>query len=129
MARLVLIEEGREGALEEVDPAPSLSGSTGPESLAPGGALGLPDEVAWDLGGVRVRRKHGTVLRGITKRKQKLIAKGIAVADRKAGKLYNSRAIIDACRPFHWKDNFQKVNAPSPEARREAWDRWSHLRE
>ena len=53
----------------------------------------------------------------------------ISPDDRKAGKLYNSRAIIDACRPFHWKDNFQKVNAPSPEARREAWDRWSHLRE
>ena len=49
--------------------------------------------------------------------------------DRKDGKLYNSRAIIDACRPFHWKDDFQKVNAPSPEARREAWDRWAHLRE
>ena len=48
--------------------------------------------------------------------------------DRKDGKLYNSRAIIDACRPFHWKDDFQKVNAPSPDARREAWDRWAHLR-
>ena len=49
--------------------------------------------------------------------------------DRKDGKLYNSRAIIDACRPFHWKDDFQKVNAPSPDARREAWDRWAHLRD
>ena len=49
--------------------------------------------------------------------------------DRKAGKLVNSRAIIDACRPFHWKDEFQKVNAPTPEARREAWERWGHLRD
>ena len=53
----------------------------------------------------------------------------ISPDDRKAGKLYNSRAIIDACRPFHWKDEFQKVNAPSPEARRDAWDRWGHLRD
>ncbi|PPR11987.1 MAG: UbiD-like decarboxylase [Alphaproteobacteria bacterium MarineAlpha11_Bin1] len=53
----------------------------------------------------------------------------ISPEDRKAGKLYNSRAIIDACRPFHWKENFQKVNAPSPEARREAWNRWSYLRD
>ena len=53
----------------------------------------------------------------------------ISPEDRAAGKLYNSRAIIDACRPFHWKEDFQKVNAPSPEARREAWDRWAHLRE
>jgi len=53
----------------------------------------------------------------------------ISPDDRKAGKIYNSRAIIDACRPFHWKDEFQKVNAPSPEARREAWDRWGYLRD
>ena len=53
----------------------------------------------------------------------------ISPDDRKAGKLYNSRAIIDACRPFHWKDDFQEVNAPSPEARREAWDKWGHLRD
>jgi len=53
----------------------------------------------------------------------------IAPADREAGKLTNSRAIINACRPFHWKDEFQKVNAPTPEARREAWDKWGHLRD
>ena len=53
----------------------------------------------------------------------------ISPDDRKAGKLYNSRAIIDACRPFHWKDEFQEVNAPTPEARREAWDKWGHLRD
>jgi hypothetical protein len=47
---------------------------------------------ALTAGGVRVRRKHGTVLRGITKRKQKRIAKGIAVADRKAGKLKKNTA-------------------------------------
>ena len=52
----------------------------------------------------------------------------ISPDDRKAGKLYNSRAIIDACRPFHWKDDFQEVNAPTPEARREAWAKWGHLR-
>jgi UbiD family decarboxylase len=49
--------------------------------------------------------------------------------DRDAGKFYNSRAIINACRPFHWRDEFQKVNAPSPEKRREAWARWGHLRD
>jgi 4-hydroxy-3-polyprenylbenzoate decarboxylase len=53
----------------------------------------------------------------------------ISPEDRKAGKFYNSRAVIDACRPFHWKDDFQKVNAPSPEARQDAWKRWAHLRD
>lgn len=32
-----------------------------------------------------------------------------------AGNTTNSRAIIDACRPFHWKDQFPMVNAPSAE--------------
>ncbi len=39
------------------------------------------------------------------------------------------RAIIDATRPFHWKERFQKVNAPTPEMRKEAWDKWGHLRD
>ena len=39
----------------------------------------------------------------------------------------NSRAIIaiiDTCRPFHWRDKFPKVNAPSPEVLLEATERW-----
>jgi 4-hydroxy-3-polyprenylbenzoate decarboxylase len=36
--------------------------------------------------------------------------------ERKArGDFTNSRAIIDACRPWHWRDAFPKVNAPTPE--------------
>ena len=36
--------------------------------------------------------------------------------ERKAkGDFTNSRAIIDACRPWHWRDKFPKVNAPTPE--------------
>jgi len=31
-------------------------------------------------------------------------------------RLHNSRAIIDACRPYHWRDQFPKVNMPSREA-------------
>ena len=53
----------------------------------------------------------------------------ISPDDREQGKLYNSRAVINACRPFHWKDKFQKVNAPTPEARRKAWERWGYLRD
>jgi 4-hydroxy-3-polyprenylbenzoate decarboxylase len=53
----------------------------------------------------------------------------ISPEQRASGDLTNSRAIIDACRPFHWKEKFQKVNAPSPEMRKEAWDKWGHLRD
>ena len=43
------------------------------------------------------------------------------------GNLTNSRAIIDACRPFHWKDEFPPVNAPPPEVMREAHAKWGYL--
>ena len=39
--------------------------------------------------------------------------------ERKAkGDNTNSRAIIDACRPWHWRDKFPRVNMPSPEKAR-----------
>lgn len=40
----------------------------------------------------------------------------------------NSRMIIDACRPFHWRDKFPRVNAPSPEVARESQEKWGYLR-
>jgi 4-hydroxy-3-polyprenylbenzoate decarboxylase len=39
----------------------------------------------------------------------------------------NSRAIIDACRPFHWRDKFPKVNMPSPEVARKAREKFGYL--
>ena len=36
--------------------------------------------------------------------------------EKAAGNTTNSRAIIDACRPFHWKEQFPMTNAPSQEA-------------
>lgn len=72
-----MTEDDKSGA----DVSAAAAGAKPPSA---GGAL--------TAGGVRVRRKHGTVLRGITKRKQKRIAKGIAVADRKAGKLKKNTA-------------------------------------
>jgi 4-hydroxy-3-polyprenylbenzoate decarboxylase len=39
----------------------------------------------------------------------------------------NSRAIIDACRPFHWRDKFPKVNVPSPEVARKAMEKFGYL--
>ena len=39
----------------------------------------------------------------------------------------NSRAVIDATRPFEWMDKFPKVNAPSPEVARKAHERFGYL--
>src|SRR5713226_2166848 len=46
---------------------------------------------------------------------------------RKIGDLTNSRAIIDATRPFEWRDKFPKVNAPSPEIARKAREKFGYL--
>ncbi len=48
--------------------------------------------------------------------------------ERKAvGDFTNSRAIINACRPWHWRDKFPKVNAPTPEVARLARQRFGYL--
>ena len=39
----------------------------------------------------------------------------------------SNRAVIDACRPWHWRDQFPKVNMPTPEERRIARERFGHL--
>ncbi|MCC6475075.1 MAG: UbiD family decarboxylase [Burkholderiales bacterium] len=39
----------------------------------------------------------------------------------------NSRAIIDACRPFHWRERFPRVNMPSPEVARRAMEKFGYL--
>ena len=49
--------------------------------------------------------------------------------EKAAGNMVNSRAIIDACRPFHWRDEYPKVNAPTPEQARRARDKFGWLLE
>ncbi|MCC6888325.1 MAG: UbiD family decarboxylase [Hyphomicrobiales bacterium] len=44
-----------------------------------------------------------------------------------AGDNTNSRAVIDACRPFHWRDKFPAVNMPSPADRAYAAKTFGHL--
>jgi 4-hydroxy-3-polyprenylbenzoate decarboxylase len=46
---------------------------------------------------------------------------------REAKDLTNSRAVIDATRPFEWKDKFPKINAPSPELARKAREKFGYL--
>jgi len=46
---------------------------------------------------------------------------------KRAGDHFNSRALVDACRPFDWKDEFPPVAEASPEERRRTLDKWGHL--
>jgi 4-hydroxy-3-polyprenylbenzoate decarboxylase len=48
-------------------------------------------------------------------------------ADKAKGNNTNSRAIIDACRPFHWREAFPKVNVPTPEKARLAREKFGYL--
>jgi 4-hydroxy-3-polyprenylbenzoate decarboxylase len=47
--------------------------------------------------------------------------------DRARGNFTNSRAIIDACRPFHWRDKFPRVNALDPDTLKKAREQFGHL--
>jgi 4-hydroxy-3-polyprenylbenzoate decarboxylase len=50
--------------------------------------------------------------------------------EQKAAKDFtNSRALIDATRPWEWKDQYPMVNVPSPADREAARRRWHHLLE
>jgi len=44
----------------------------------------------------------------------------IPPSEKEKGNFINSRAIIDACRPFHWKDQYPTVNMPKPETTKRA---------
>jgi len=51
----------------------------------------------------------------------------ISPEDKEMGNTTNSRAIIDACRPFHWRDQYPKVNMPEPELWEKAKKDWGYL--
>ncbi len=40
---------------------------------------------------------------------------------------FSSRAVIDATRPWEWRDRFPKSQLPTPEAKRKALERWGWL--
>jgi UbiD family decarboxylase len=40
---------------------------------------------------------------------------------------FNSRLIIDACRPWEWRDKFPLPIGPSPEVKRETREKWGYL--
>ena len=46
---------------------------------------------------------------------------------RKSGNMTHSVAVIDACRPFHWRDKFPMSNAPSPEVARKSQEKFGYL--
>ena len=43
---------------------------------------------------------------------------------RDAGNFVNSRAILNACRPYAWRDRFPPVNALSAELKKKIEEKW-----
>jgi 4-hydroxy-3-polyprenylbenzoate decarboxylase len=46
---------------------------------------------------------------------------------RDANDLTNSRAILNACRPYFWKDRYPPVNALSPELKKKFTEKWKDI--
>lgn len=46
---------------------------------------------------------------------------------REPGPTYNSRALVDACKPFEWRDEFPEVAESSPEYIESTKKKWRHL--
>jgi UbiD family decarboxylase len=53
----------------------------------------------------------------------------IGPAQRAARDFTNSRALIDATRPWEWRDEFPPINVPLHDVRAAAHERWRHLLE
>ena len=51
----------------------------------------------------------------------------ITPEQRATGDFTNSRAIIDACRPYHWRDQFPAVSIPSPAVRKRTREKFGYL--
>jgi 4-hydroxy-3-polyprenylbenzoate decarboxylase len=51
----------------------------------------------------------------------------IPPADKARGVTSNSKAIIDACKPFAWRDEFPPASALSVEEAREIEDKWGAM--
>ncbi|HET7090651.1 MAG TPA: UbiD family decarboxylase [Anaerolineae bacterium] len=48
-------------------------------------------------------------------------------AIRPGEKGFNSRLIVDACRPWEWREEFPPAIGPSPEVKRATREKWNHL--
>lgn len=82
------------------------------------------EEVMWAMS---TRSDPETSIDIIKRAWSTLLDPRISPADKKAGKLMNSRAIIDATRPWEWRNEFPAVNMPTPEWRRRSEKKWGFV--
>ena len=46
---------------------------------------------------------------------------------KRVGDNFNSRAIVDACRPYEWRDEFPPGAESSPDLKQKTYDKWKDL--
>ena len=68
------------------------------------------------IGAMALRSDPATAIDIIQKAWSTALDPSIPPEKKKARDFTNSRAIIDACRPYHWKDQYPKICLPDPEA-------------
>ena len=51
----------------------------------------------------------------------------IPPAERAKGNITNSRMIINACRPFHWREQFSPITKARPEIAAKAREKFGYL--
>jgi UbiD family decarboxylase len=82
------------------------------------------EELMWAM----VTRSDPATSMDIVRRMRTSPADPLLSEERRAAKdLTNSRAIIDATRPYEWRDKFPRVNAPGPEVARKAREKFGYL--
>lgn len=81
------------------------------------------DEVMWAMSSRCEPAESIEIVRGRT---VDGIDARIAPDERKRGNLTMTQALIDACRPYHWKDSFPRVNEVSAELKAKTIEKWGN---
>jgi 4-hydroxy-3-polyprenylbenzoate decarboxylase len=83
-----------------------------------------PQEVLWAI----ATRSDPATMFEIQEQAPSNVLDPIMRPEKKKGKDWtNSRAMIIACRPWEWMDEFPEVNRASDELRKQTYERWPHL--
>jgi 4-hydroxy-3-polyprenylbenzoate decarboxylase len=79
------------------------------------------EEVLWAVG---TRCDPETAMEVIRGCNTSVLDPQLPPEQRSSGRLAVSKAIINACRPYHWRDQFPRVNVASPELRARVLQKW-----
>lgn len=82
------------------------------------------DEVMW---AVSTRCDPATAIQIVKNTWSTPLDPSVTPQQREERDFTNSRAIIDACRPFAWREAYPRVNTPTPEVAKKAWEKFGYL--